>query len=199
MLLVGLTGGIGSGKSSVSRLLSSYGAQVIDADRITHELERRGRPVWNAIREAFGWSVLLANGELDRKKLGHVVFNEAAERVRLNQIVHPSVQQEIRAQIEEARTRGVRVAVLDVPLLIEGGLYRIVDEVWVVYAEPEEQVARIQSRDGVSEESAWQRIQAQMPLKEKLPFADRVIDNRGGLEELEEVVRSLWHNVAPSA
>ncbi len=196
MRLVGLTGGIGSGKSSVSRLLQQHGARIIDADRITHQLERRGQAVWREIWDVFGWAVLSADGALDRKRLGHVVFNDSAERSRLNGIVHPAVQAEIRSQIQQARDQDCAVAVLDVPLLIEGGLYRIVDEIWVVYTEPEQQVERIRNRDGVSPETAWQRIRAQMPLKDKLPYAHRVIDNRGPASALEEVVQRLWQSVA---
>lgn len=199
MRLIGLTGGIGSGKSSVSRLLASYGAYIIDADQITHELERRGQPVWQRIVDSFGWGIVTADGQLDRKKLGRRVFGDAEERQRLNHIVHPAVQQEVRDRIARARDLKMPVAVLDVPLLIEGGLYRVVDEVWVVYAEPEQQVARIQARDGSSEAAARQRIAAQMPLKDKLAYADRVIDNCGGVDELEEVVWSLWQNVAAGA
>lgn len=199
MRLIGLTGGIGSGKSSVSRMLASYGARIIDADQITHELERRGQPIWRAIYDTFGWAVLQADGEVDRKKLGHWVFSDPASRDKLNAIVHPAVRAEIRRQCQQAEASGVRVAILDVPLLIEGGLYRMVDEVWVVYARPEDQARRIQSRDGVGEESAWQRIGAQMPLKEKLGYADRVIDNTGGLDRLESVVRELWQNVDAGA
>lgn len=197
--LVGLTGGIGSGKSSVSRLLQQYGAFIVDADKITHQLERRGTPVWAAIRETFGWAVLLADGQLDRKKLGHVVFTHADQRERLNAIVHPAVQQEIRQQIQWAQSHNIAVTVLDVPLLIEGGLYRIVDQVWVVFADPEDQAQRIQVRDRVSYDTAWSRIRAQMPLKDKLTYADHVIDNRGEFTQLEEVVRSLWQNVASGA
>lgn len=196
MKLLGLTGGIGSGKSSVSRLLESYGAYVIDADKITHHLERRGAVVWHQIREAFGWAMLKSDGELDRKRLGHVVFGNIQDRERLNHIVHPAVQAEIRQQIKMARERGESIAVLDVPLLIEGGLYQIVDLVWVVYVDPDDQVERIQRRDGISEEAAWQRVRAQMPLKDKLRYADQVIDNRGPWKNVEEVVHTLWQNVA---
>lgn len=195
MRLIGLTGGIGSGKSSVSRILASLGALIIDADAITHQLQSRGQPVWRAIVGEFGWPVVRSDGSLDRKRLGHIVFNHESERQKLNHIVHPAVQAEIAARVEEARANKRRAAVLDVPLLIEGGLYRIVDEVWVVYADPEQQVARIRQRDGVSEDTAWRRIHAQMPLKDKLPYANRVIDNRGSVTVMEEVVRDLWHNV----
>lgn len=196
MRLVGLTGGIGSGKSSVSRLLAERGAYIIDADRITHDLERRGRPVWRDIFETFGWAVLAFDGELDRRKLGHRVFTDIQQRQRLNEIVHPAVRAEIAKRIEWAKSRGTPVTILDVPLLIEGGLFGLVDEVWVVYADPMHQVARIQARDGVSETSAWQRIHAQMPLKDKLDYADRVIDNRGTFDDLEAVIHKLWQKVA---
>ena len=196
MRLVGLTGGIGSGKSSVSRLLAERGAYIIDADRITHDLERRGRPVWRDIFETFGWAVLAFDGELDRRKLGHRVFTDIQQRQRLNEIVHPAVRAEIAKRIEWAKSRGTLVTIMDVPLLIEGGLFGLVDEVWVVYADPMHQVARIQARDGVSETSAWQRIHAQMPLKDKLDYADRVIDNRGTFDDLEAVIHKLWQKVA---
>lgn len=199
MRLIGLTGGIGSGKSSVSRMLASYGALIIDADQITHDLERRGQAVWKAIHAQFGWPVLQSDGEIDRKKLGSWVFGVPALRERLNAIVHPAVRAEIRRRAEVAAHDGVSVAVLDVPLLIEGGLYRLADEVWVVYADPADQAARIQARDGLGAASAWQRIRAQMPLKEKLAYADHVIDNRGGMDHLEMQVRELWQNVAAGA
>lgn len=196
MRLIGLTGGIGSGKSTVSRVLAEAGALVIDADHITHQLEERGRSVWRDIAEAFGWSVLLADGRLDRKKLGRRVFSDDNEREKLNRLVHPAVQAEIRLRVEEADVSGVRAAVLDVPLLIEGGLYRLCDQVWVVFVEPDQQAARICQRDGVRQETAWQRIAAQMPLSQKVEYADVIIDNRGDLNKLEEVVRNLWESVA---
>jgi dephospho-CoA kinase len=194
--LIGLTGGIGSGKSTVSRLLAAQGALIIDADRITRQLQERGQPVWHAIAANFGWSILLADGRIDRKKLGRRVFGDPSERAVLNRLVHPAVQEEIRQQIVKARERDASVVVLDVPLLIEGGLYKIVDQVWVVYASPEQQVERVCARDGVSAETAQHRIAAQMPLKEKLGYADRVIDNQKGTEQLGEVVRGLWRSVA---
>lgn len=195
MKVIGLTGGIGSGKSSVSRKLARLGARIIDADEITHQLEQRGQPVWNAIHQAFGWSVMLADGHIDRKRLGRLVFSNEGLRRRLNGIVHPAVQAQIHQEVERARSQGVKVVVLDVPLLIEGGLYRMVDEVWVVYADSRQQVERICRRDKVSEETAWRRIRAQMPLEDKLPYATQVIDNRQGERRLEEVVQALWQSV----
>jgi dephospho-CoA kinase len=195
MRVVGLTGGIGSGKSSVSRLLKAHGALVIDADRIAHQLQARGQPVWRRIVEEFGWWVLQPDGQLDRRKLGYRVFNNSEERQRLNNIVHPAVHQEMFHQLAEAAQQGVRVAVLDVPLLIEGGLYQRVDEVWVVYAEPGQQLERIQARDHLSLEAAQRRVGAQMPLKDKLAYAHYVIDNTRDPEYLEKVVQQLWRKV----
>ncbi len=199
MRLIGLTGGIGSGKSSVSRVLAQAGAVIIDADAITHDLERRGQPVWCQIVHAFGYPVLTADGELDRKKLGRRIFSDVVERERLNAIVHPRVRQEIAKAIAQTQETGVKAAVLDVPLLIEGGLYRKVDQVWLVYAEPEQQVKRIAGRDRVGEDTAWQRIRAQMALSDKVAYADVVIDNRGRFQDTEEVVLRLWQNAVADA
>lgn len=195
MRIIGLTGGIGSGKSSVSRVLAREGARVIDADHITHVLESRGQTVWQQIVDRFGWAVLLPDGNLDRKKLGWRVFHDEAERQALNQLVHPAVQQEIWRQVDQARAEALPAVVLDVPLLIEGGLFRMVDQVWVVLAEPEQQATRIQARDRVSAASAWRRIAAQMPLKEKIRYADVVIDNRRQFSGVEERVKALWRSV----
>lgn len=195
MRLIGLTGGIGSGKSTVSRMLADHGALIVDADRITHELQQRGRPVWESIFETFGWSVLRPDGQIDRKRLGRRVFGDALQRQVLNQLVHPAVQAEIRRQVAGAANQGFPAVILDVPLLIEGGLYKIVDQVWVVYATPEQQACRICRRDGVSPETAVSRIAAQMPLEQKLRYANHVIDNQGSPEELGEVVRALWQSV----
>ncbi len=196
MRLIGLTGGIGSGKSSVSRILAELGAYVVDADQIAHQLQARGRPVWRAIWEQFGWPVLTADGSVDRKKLGYHIFSDGKARESLNRIVHPPVQSEIKRLVKDAESQGGSLAVLDVPLLIEGGLYRVVDTIWVVYTEPRQQIERICLRDGVSRETAERRLQAQMPLKDKVALADVVIDNRGDLATLEEEVRGLWQRVA---
>ncbi|MCY0877848.1 MAG: dephospho-CoA kinase [Firmicutes bacterium] len=195
MRVIGLTGGIGSGKSSVSRLLRAEGAWVIDADEIAHHLQTRGGAIWRQIVDTFGWWVLEPNGQLNRRKLGYRIFGNEKERQQLNALVHPAVHREMFRRLDEAKVQGCQVAILDVPLLIEGGLYRKVDEVWVVYATPEQQVSRIRSRDHLSPEAATTRIRAQMPLHEKLAYADRVIDNTGSLDELEKAVHQLWHEV----
>lgn len=199
MKLVGLTGGIGSGKSQVSRMLRELGAAIIDADELAHKSQVRGQEAWAAIFERFGWPVLRADGSLDRKKLGYRVFNQPHERDRLNAIVHPIVRRMMGEAIAAYRERGEAVTVLDVPLLIEGGLNQMVDEVWVVYARPDQQIARIVQRDRVGVQAARKRIQAQMPLADKLALADRVIDNTGTLDALREQVNALWRDITGEA
>jgi dephospho-CoA kinase len=193
--VIGLTGGIGSGKSTVSRRLAQLGAVVIDADRLARALQARGEPVWREIVNQFGWAVLTAAGDLDRRRLGRRVFFDADQRSRLNQIVHPAVRQLLSAKTQQAREQGAQVVVWDVPLLIEGGLYRDVDEVWVVWAEEAQQLERIVGRDRVPRSQAWARIRAQMPLSDKLRWADRVIDNRGTQEALMKAVDRAWREL----
>ncbi len=199
MKLVGLTGGIGSGKSTVAGLLAEHGAVVIDADAIVHELQAKGTPLLAEIARAFGPEILAEDGSLDREALGAIVFRDEAARTRLGQIVHPKVGAEMVRRIEAAREAGHSLVVLDVPLLLEGRKagraavpYHAVVVVWVP---TEVQVERTVSRDDCSEEEARRRIAAQMSLDEKRELADHVIDNSGGLEatraRVEELVADL--------
>lgn len=199
MRLVGLTGGIGSGKSQVSAILARVGAPVIDADRLAREVERRGEPAWRQIIRLFGWPVLAWDGELDRRKLGRIIFEDSGWRERLNAVVHPAVHRLMRSLVDEYEAQGETVVVLDVPLLIEVGLDRWVDEVWVVYATPEQQVARVCRRDNIGAAEASRRVAAQMALTDKLKRADRVIDNSGRPEDLEAQVLDLWNDVRARA
>ncbi|WP_053960926.1 dephospho-CoA kinase [Sulfobacillus thermosulfidooxidans] len=194
MRVIGLTGSIGTGKSEVSRILQELGAQVIDADRLTHHLQQRGQEVWRAIWQHYGWSILGPDGQLLRRKLGHRIFLNPLERQGLNAIVHPVVQQHITRQLAELSHQGYRVAVIDMPLLIEGNWRHVVDEIWVVYAPLDLQLQRVVERDHLGKEEALRRIQAQMPIDEKLRYADYVIDNQGSLERLREQVTRLWRN-----
>lgn len=195
MRVIGLTGGIGSGKSQVSAILHDLGAPIIDADLLTHQCQQRGHAVWRSIWDNFGWDVIDADGELLRRKLGYKVFHQAADRLRLNALVHPVVRQMMQDGLNQLREAGAPIAVLDVPLLIEGGQHRMVDEVWVVYTDRSRQIERVVMRDHVDRAEAERRIAAQMPLDNKLPYATHVIDNRGSLEDLKEVVTRLWHDV----
>jgi len=198
-LMVGLSGGIGSGKSTVSRLLAALGARVIDADAIVHELQAPGSPMLAEIEAAFGPGVIGPGDRLERAALGAIVFRDPAARARLGAIVHPGVGAEIARRVAQARSEGVAVLVLDIPLLFEGrkagtgSAARLeFDATVVVWAPEDAQIARQMARDGCSREVALERIRAQLPLHEKKTLADFVIDNSGTPEETERQVKALW-------
>lgn len=201
-LVVGLSGGIGSGKSTVARMLASFGAAVIDADRIVHELQAPGSPVLGEIAAAFGHGVLDARGALDREALGAIVFRDPEQRRRLNAIVHPRVGAEMMRRAAAARDAGAPVVVLDIPLLFEvqktagatASPYRF-DATVVVWVPRETQIERQMERDGCDRAEAERRVAAQMSLDEKKAMADHVIDNAGSLAETERQVRALWREL----
>ncbi|MFB7606956.1 dephospho-CoA kinase [Streptomyces gardneri] len=190
MLKVGLTGGIGAGKSEVSRLLVSYGAVLIDADRIAREVVEPGTPGLAAVVEAFGEAVLTESGTLDRPKLGSIVFADADRLATLNALVHPLV--EARSAELESRAGAGDVVVHDVPLLTENGLAPLYDLVVVVDASPETQLDRLVRLRGMAEAEARARMAAQATRAQRLAIADLVIDNDGPLEALEPQVRKVW-------
>ncbi|HWI53426.1 MAG TPA: dephospho-CoA kinase [Symbiobacteriaceae bacterium] len=195
MIVIGLTGGIASGKSTVSRMLRELGAPVIDADAIVHDLQQPGTPVTLAIAREFGPEVIGPGGALDRAALGRIIFGDAARRKALEAIVHPAVRQCMWGEVDRLRAEGRPAVVLDVPLLIESEIYRTVDRVWVVYIDKDLQRRRLMARDGLSEGQADQRIAAQMSLDQKRAFADLVIDNRGPLELTRSQVECAWRGV----
>ncbi|MFF4321881.1 dephospho-CoA kinase [Streptomyces sp. NPDC001568] len=190
MLKVGLTGGIGAGKSEVSRLLAGYGAVVVDADRIAREVVEPGTPGLAAVVEAFGTSVLTPDGTLDRPALGAVVFGDPDKLRTLNAIVHPLVGARS-AELERAAGPDA-IVVHDVPLLAENGLASLYDLVVVVDASPETQLARLTSRRGMTEDDARARMAAQATREQRLAVATLVIDNDGPLDALEPQVRTVW-------
>ncbi|MGW6392207.1 dephospho-CoA kinase [Streptomyces sp. NPDC055103] len=190
MLKVGLTGGIGAGKSEVSRLLVSYGAVLIDADRIAREVVEPGTPGLAAVVEAFGDDVLTEDGALDRPKLGSIVFADADRLATLNAIVHPLVG--ARSAELESRAGTGDVVVHDVPLLAENGLAPLYDLVVVVDASPETQLDRLVRLRGMAESEARARMAAQATRAQRLAIAELVIDNDGPLEALEPQVRKVW-------
>lgn len=194
-LVVGLTGGVGTGKSTVSRLFRTLGAEVVDADAIVHELQAAGSPLLEQIVEAFGPEVRSSDGELDRPALGAIVFGDTAARKRLNAIVHPAVGVEMARRVAAARARGVPLVIVDVPLLLENGRQGDFDAVVVVYATEEQQVERQQKRDGITREVARQRLAAQLPIEEKRRLADHVVDNSGSAENTECQVRALYERL----
>ncbi|GAA1885112.1 dephospho-CoA kinase [Streptantibioticus ferralitis] len=190
MLKVGLTGGIGAGKSEVSRLFASYGAVVIDADRIAHEVVEPGTPGLAAVVAEFGEEVLNADGSLDRPKLGGIVFADPDRLGALNAIVHPLVGR--RSAELEAAAADDAITVHDVPLLTENGLAPLYDVVVVVDAAPGTQLDRLVRLRGMAEDEARSRMAAQATREQRLAVADLVIDNDGPLEALEPQVRKVW-------
>ncbi|MFE9874939.1 dephospho-CoA kinase [Streptomyces sp. NPDC005784] len=197
MLKVGLTGGIGAGKSEVSRLLVEHGAVLIDADRIAREVVAPGTPGLAAVVDAFGEDVLAPDGSLDRPKLGSIVFADPQKLAVLNSIVHPLVGTRSRA-LEDAAPEDA-VVVHDVPLLAENGLAALYDLVIVVDARPETQLDRLVRLRGMTEEDARARMAAQASRDKRLAIADIVIDNDVPLEELERRVRDVWADLVRRA
>lgn len=193
MLIIGLTGGIASGKTTVAGMLRREGAVVLDADGIAREMVAHGKPAWMEIAVRFGDAVLAADGSIDRVRLGDLVFNDPALRQELNSIVHPRVGQELTRRTAEIKRRQPgAVLVYDVPLLIEVGMQNAVDLVVLVYVSPGIQLKRLRERDYLSEKDALARIGSQLSLDEKLKYADAVIDNSGSLEETAGQVRLFW-------
>ncbi|MGF9785907.1 dephospho-CoA kinase [Bacillus velezensis] len=193
-LVIGLTGGIASGKSTVARMLIDKKITVIDADVIAKQAVEKGMPAYGQIVEAFGKDILLENGGIDRKKLGSIVFTDEQKRLKLNQIVHPAVRAEMLKQRDEAVARKEQFVVLDIPLLYESGLDYLVGKVLVVTVPADIQLKRLIERNSLTEEEAMSRITSQMPLADKTKKADAVIDNSGSLEytkhQLEEILSS---------
>lgn len=193
MLRVGLTGGIGSGKSEVSRRLVARGAVLIDADLLAREVVEPGTPGLAAIVEAFGREVLLADGALDREALGRIVFADPEQRKRLNAIVHPLVGAATTARFEAALAADpAAIVVHDVPLLVESGLGRAYDAVVVVAARPETQLHRLVALRGMTEADARARMAAQASLEDRLAVATHVIWNDVALDELDAQVDEVW-------
>ncbi|WP_149552620.1 dephospho-CoA kinase [Streptomyces marokkonensis] len=197
MLTVGLTGGIGAGKSEVSRLLVECGAVLIDADRIAREVVEPGTPGLAAVVDAFGEEVLTTDGGLDRPKLGSVVFADPEKLAVLNSIVHPLVGARSR-ELEEAAAEDA-VVVHDVPLLTENGLAPLYDLVIVVDASPGTQLDRLVGRRGMTEEDARARMAAQATREQRRAIADIVIDNDVPLDELEQRVKDVWSELVRRA
>lgn len=197
MLVIGLTGNIGSGKSTVARRLESLGAKVIDADRVAREVVLPGNPALEEIVRSFGPDILNSEGALDRKKLGTIVFADPRARASLNAITHPRIKEAIRLEIEKYRVNADSctcsgVLVIEAPLLIEVGLHHNVDEIWVVKVDENEQVERLAERDGLTPGEVRNRIAAQLPQEEKLKYARRVIDNSGDPLETQKQVDRHW-------
>jgi dephospho-CoA kinase len=195
MLRVGLTGGIGSGKSTVSEAFARLGAKVLDADKVAREVVLPGQPAWLKLQQAFGPEFFLPDGEVNRSKLRRLVFANPEERSKLNAIVHPEVMKEIDFKFEQLTTSAEHaVVVVDVPLLLEVGVAHRFDKVVVVYANESVQVMRLMQRDGLSREEARQ-LSVQIDLREKARKADFVIDNSGTPGETQARVEKVWQEL----
>lgn len=190
--VIGLTGGIGSGKSTVAAMLEEMGAEVIDADRIAREVVEPGTAGLDDVVARFGREVLDEGGRLDRKRLGAIVFSDDDKRRALNGILHPRIAAETARRVAEANARGVEVVVYEAALLVENGIHRALDGLIVVAAPPAQQLARVTARDGLTDEEARRRLDAQAPLDDKLRAATWVIDNGGPLAETRRRVAEVW-------
>ncbi|TMD46811.1 MAG: dephospho-CoA kinase [Chloroflexi bacterium] len=198
MRVLGLTGGIGSGKSMVAQIFARLGAVVIDADQLAREVVEPGQPALQEIATAFGRDVLLSDGRLDRSKLAGIIFADPAARARLDAITHPRIRARMDEEIK-ARRSGPGVLIVDIPLLYENDRTHSVERVIVVWVDPQTQLRRIRRRDGLSAEAARQRIAAQMPLDAKRARADHVIDNSGSREDTRRQVEAIYHLYAAAA
>lgn len=193
MLIIGLTGGIASGKSLVASVFKDLGAHIVDADKIVHDLLKPGQPAWQEVLDYFGSEIRFPDKTIDRRKLGEIVFNDPEKREWLNMCIHPKVFEIYRAQVKHLSARQQdAVIVFDAALLIETGYHEEMDSVIVVYSDEEQQLKRLMERDGLSREQALARIRSQMPLSEKSRHADYVIDNRGSREDTERRAREIF-------
>lgn len=192
MKVIGLTGGIGSGKSTVSEFLVELGAVVIDADRVGHEAFKPDTEVWREVVAAFGRQILTPDGDINRKKLGEIVFRNPESLLKLNQIMHPRMYERVKAQLGEYRRQGVAVVVLEAPLLIEAGWTSLVDEVWVTVASEATVLNRLQEQKGLSRQESLARIHSQLSSAERVRRANVVIDTDCNLDELRARVGELW-------
>jgi len=190
--VVGLTGGIATGKSSVARFLAERGAVIIDADELARIAVEPGSPALARIVAQFGADVLLPDGSLDRRRMRSVVFGNDERRRQLEEILHPEIRRLAGERIAAASAAGRKVVFYMAPLLIEAGVTDQVDEIWVVTVKPEVQILRLMARDGISREEARRIIDSQMPLAEKERYGSVVIDNSGDLEQTLELLAAIW-------
>ena len=195
MKVIGLTGGIGSGKSTVSRFLAELGAVILDADKVGHEAFKPDTEIWRQVVAAFGSQILTPGGDIDREKLGEMVFGNPESLARLNQIMHPRMYEIVTAQLDDYRRQGIDVVVLEAPLLIEVGWASSVDEVWVTVASEATVLSRLEEQKGLSRQKALARIHSQLSLEERIRHADVVIDTDCDLDELRARVAELWRGL----
>lgn len=195
-LLVGLTGGIVTGKSTVVKIFKKLGAQVIDADEIARMIVRPGEKAWHSIVENFGKGILKENLEINRKELAKIVFSDQTKLTLLNKITHPEIIAIIKKRIEQIRNcQKDVICIIDIPLLFEAHLEYLVDKIIVVYLNREEQIKRLLIRNNLTHQEARMRIDSQIPIEKKIKKADYVIDNCGSLVQTEQQARQIWQEL----
>ncbi|WP_226667081.1 dephospho-CoA kinase [Metabacillus litoralis] len=194
-IVIGLTGGIASGKSTVSSMLREKRICVIDADHIARFVVEVGAPAYNQIVQEFGEGILKEDKTINREKLGEIIFSDNKQREKLNKIVHPAVRKEMLTQVEEEKRKQAHAVVLDIPLLFESKLTYMVDTILLVYVDRKTQIKRLMERNDYTEKEAEMRIKSQLPLDDKRKLADHIIDNNGTLEETTLQLNKLLNKV----
>lgn len=192
MVVIGLAGNIGSGKSLAAHYLRQKGAAVVDADKISREIVRPQRPAWHKIVAAFGQAYLLPDGNINRKMLGDKVFSDPASRLLLNQITHPYIHKEAQRQIKSHQEAGVNIIVLEAAILLESSFCDLADEIWLVVADRAFIKERLKKRDGFSEKETEKRLSSQMSPREQMRLADRIIYNEGTEADLRQKINNLY-------
>jgi dephospho-CoA kinase len=195
MKVIGLTGGIGSGKSTVAGFLAALGAAVVDLDKVGHEVIQSGSPVFKQVVGEFGKDILDTRGEIDRSRLAKIVFQDPGALARLDRIVHPAIDKVIDERIAEYRRRGVKVALLEAAAMLEAGKAGQADEIWVTTASEETVLRRLRARSGYSEEEMKARIRSQLSDRERIKEADVVIDTSGSLQDVKARVKEEWRRL----
>ena len=200
MIVAGLTGGIGTGKSTVAKIFKEAGAIVIDADKIAKEAVQKGRPAWRKIVNHFGRDILLPDGQINRKHLADIIFNDLRQKEILNQIVHPIVFEETERILKEIENNVPNsVVIVDIPLLIESGMKRNLAEIIVVYIPEEIQIQRLMARDDLNLQEALARIRSQIPIEDKKSKATILIDNSSSRSETRRVVLKVFNKLQQDA
>ena len=195
MFVIGLTGGIGTGKTSVSNILSSLGASMINADKIGHKIYEPNSEGWMEVVNTFGKEILNENLEINRKKLGSIVFKDKKNLDQLNSITHPRIYSEIESELQTLSNNNVNVSVVEAALLIEAKWTSLADQVWITVSKENTIYKRLEKRDGLNIEAVKARISSQMSTKEKLKFADVIIKNDSSIKDLEKEVQYYWKKI----
>lgn len=193
-MIIGLTGSIASGKSTVSQMLKELGYPVVDADLVARQVVEPGTETLNSIEQAFGAEVIRADGSMDREKVGSIIFNDPASRKKLNDIIHPAIRREMLRQRQAFLDEGYETVIMDIPLLFESKLQHMVDKILVVSVSEQEQLKRLMERNGLDEQQAKARIASQLPISVKEQGADEVLDNNGSLEHTKHQLMRILAN-----